>query len=108
MNWFFRTQAEIARRVDQSFPEVMQPNSVHEHSCRKRILRAGNGPGQFQTTAPISEGCALRPAQNLQESTWHFLSLIAGISAQKDMRVAGVWAINQRHRTRRRTWMCPA
>src|SRR5207249_9076303 len=40
--------SEVAGCADQSFPEVMLPDAVHDDARGERIVRAGEPPGQRQ------------------------------------------------------------
>ena len=47
-------QAEIAGRADDAAAEMVLPDAVDDHAGRQRVVAAGDGPGQFEPSAPLA------------------------------------------------------
>ena len=80
-------QAEVAGRRDQARAEVVEPEAVHQHAGGERVVRAGDGAGQFEPSAAVREGLALRAGEDLQELARDGVALVLRVAAQEDARV---------------------
>src|SRR5580765_1850346 len=79
--------AKVVRRGDESFAEMMQPDTVHHHSRCERIALAGNRPGQIEPAAAIGKGgpnFAREDFEEVARSQWAF---VAGITANENRRI---------------------
>ena len=83
----FGAQPEIARRLHQSGAEVMLPDAVYHDARSERIVRAGNGAGEFESSAALPERLALWAGDYFDELARYFLAQARSPAAIEHARV---------------------
>src|SRR5438445_8361566 len=108
MHRLFCSHAKITRRGDQAFTEMTQPYAIDIDPRGHRIVTAGDGASQFQSSAAVGERrAAAWFAQDFKKAPRHFFAGRARISANVNMRVAWAGSLRQRHRAERSTRVRP-
>ena len=103
----FCPHTEVSGRANKALAEMMQPETIDIDADGERILRAGNGLSQFQSSAAIHKWRCTGTAQDFQEVTRHLLAGRARIAAKQNVRIGGVSAVGDGHRAWRRAGMRP-
>ena len=60
MRWRAAHFAEVVRRIDEAFPEVMVPHAVDDHAPRQRVRGVGQPVGECRTALPFIAQIASR------------------------------------------------
>ena len=82
--------AQVVRRADEALAEVVHPEAVDRHAGGQRVVAAGDRLGQLQPAAPLGEGLAVRPGEDLQEPPGDDRPAVLRLAADEDVRVARV------------------
>ena len=91
----FSAQAEIARRLHQAGAEVMLPDAIHHHACGERVVRTGDGAGEFEPSAAALKRRALRAGDDFEKLPRHLLSETRRAATIEDARVGLRLAVGQ-------------
>ena len=76
---------KLARAGNDSLPKVPVPDPIHQNPGSKRIVRIGDCPGKFQTTAPARELLVFRTERNdLWKTTINLGSPVIGFAPKED------------------------
>src|SRR6185437_9369857 len=66
--------------------EVANPDTIDENACGQRVVRAGDGAGEFEPAASIVERLTARAGENLGELAGHRGPARIRVAAQEDDR----------------------
>src|SRR5439155_963422 len=69
--------------------------AVDNNPGGERIIPAGDGLGEFETAAALSEWLAVGAGENFQKPAWDFGSAIVGAAADEDLGVVGIRLVHQ-------------
>ena len=77
-------RAEVRRRGDEWFPEVMHPHPVDDDTRGERIVRCGNRCRQLQTSAALSKLTTLGTGKHLEELPRRGIAKAHWVAAHED------------------------
>jgi hypothetical protein len=97
----FGAQTEIARRFHQAGAEVMLPDAIYHHACRERVVSTGDGTGQFEPAAALTERLALRTREHSEELPRHFVAKSRRAAAIEHAWIRLRFAVGKSERGRR-------
>ena len=83
MAWRRGLVAEIVRRRDEPFAEVMQPDAIDQDTRSERIALVRAGLRQFKPAAAILEHRPSRSGQHLEKSARDDLAMVLGFPRMK-------------------------
>lgn len=95
----FSEPPEVAGSQRKRSSEEETPDPVHQDACREGIGRAGDGIGEFPSSAAIFEGQRLFLAQHAQETPLHHRAFLRHVAAQENVEVRGCAVFNDVERT---------
>ena len=105
MAWRVGAYSEVAGRAHEGSDKVVHPDAIGDDAGGQRVIRADNGSGQFQTSAPLGERPAARAFDQLQKLARNFGPGVVRIAPDEDPGIMRRGIVDQDHRPGRRARM---
>ena len=80
--------SEIAGCLHEGLPEMVHPDSIHEHTCRQRVFRTRHRISQLHPSASLGKTLRVVTGQNSQESPRGRLPRLTEISPNCDVHIS--------------------
>ncbi len=97
MAWPFPLRPEVFGRLDESDAEKLLPESIDRHSCRQRMIRHHQPPGQTQAIVRV---LARHRRQRLRRPRLNFFAQFVIFTSKQNVRCPRCDHLAQHHRRR--------